>query len=161
MRFAIAAALALLIVAPATAHEYKLGDIEIVHPWARATPAGASVAVGYIKALRNGGAEDALVGVSADVATKAQVHETKTESGVMAMRPVASLTLAAKASLELKPGGAHIMFTGLKAPFKPGDKIEATLTFAHAGSVKVYFLVEAVGAAEPGAMGDMPGMEMK
>src|SRR4030088_2695896 len=57
----IAAAMA--VAAPAAlAHDYKAGAIEIGHPWARATPRGASVAAGYIKLTNTGSTPDRLVG---------------------------------------------------------------------------------------------------
>ncbi len=161
MRWPSLVVFAFVFVTPTLAHEYKIGDIAIIHPWARATPAGASVAAGYITALRNDGADDALVSVAAEAAASAQIHETKEEGGVMQMRPVAALALPAKATVEIKPGGYHIMFTGLKAPLKPGDKFHATLNFSHAGAIKVDFQVEAIGAAAPAAMQDMPGMDGK
>ena len=59
--FALAALLALAAGA-ASAHEYKIGTLEIGHPWARATPKGASVAAGYLKVTNTGKEADRLIG---------------------------------------------------------------------------------------------------
>ena len=53
-----------LAVIAVSAHEYKAGSLEIKHPWARATPKGATVAGGYMKIINTGTAPDRLVGGS-------------------------------------------------------------------------------------------------
>ena len=53
-----------LAVSAVSAHEYKAGSLEIKHPWARATPKGATVAGGYMKIINTGTAPDRLVGGS-------------------------------------------------------------------------------------------------
>ena len=49
---------------PLAAHDYKVGSLEIEHPWTRATPKGAAVAGGYLKIVNNGTTADRLVGGS-------------------------------------------------------------------------------------------------
>jgi hypothetical protein len=88
------------------------------------------------------------------------VHETINDNGAMKMRPVPSLTLDPGKPVTLKPGGYHIMLTGLKSALKPGDSFPLTLTFEHAQPVTVTVKVEAMGggAADHGSMQGMPGM---
>ncbi len=135
-------ALALLLAGPwaASAHEFKVGDLEIDHPWSRATPPGAKVAGGYFTVTNHGSAPDRLVSISSDIAAKAEVHEMAVKDGVMTMRPVeGGLEIPAGGKLELKPGGYHLMLMGLKHPAKQGENFPATLTFEKAGSVTVEF----------------------
>ena len=73
-RIAIAVVLA-LTPAAALGHDYKAGDLAIDHPWSRATPQGAQVAGGYLKITNGGQANDRLVGGTADVATRIELHE--------------------------------------------------------------------------------------
>ncbi len=130
------------------AHEFKVGDLEIGHPWSRAVPAGASVAGGYLTVTNHGSSPDKLLSVSSDVSAKAELHEMAVKDGVMTMRPVeGGLEIPAGGKVELKPGGYHLMFMGLKELPKQGQKFPATLTFEKAGSVKVEFAVEAMNAA--------------
>jgi periplasmic copper chaperone A len=148
--------------APALAQEFKAGDIVIEKPWARATPKGAEVAGAYMTIQNNGAAPDRLTGGSADFAT-VEIHETKSENGVMEMREVTGgLAIPAHGSVGLAPGGYHIMLTHLAHPLAKGDTIKATLTFEHAGPVEVEFKVVGVGAAGTGDMkgGAMGGMKM-
>jgi copper(I)-binding protein len=137
----------------AFAHEFKLGDLEIDHPWSRATPPGAQVAGGYLTIVNHGSVPDRLVSVSSDISARAEVHEMAVTDGVMTMRPVeGGLEIPAGGKLELKPGGYHLMLMGLKRPAKQGESFPATLTFEKAGSVTVEFQVEAMGAAGGMAM---------
>ena len=56
---------------------------------------------------------------------------------------------SAGGSVELKPGGMHLMFIGLKAPLRNGDTFPMTLRFEKAGEVVVTVNVEVPQAAEP------------
>ncbi len=148
--------------APALAQEFKAGDIVIEKPWARATPKGAEVGGAYMTIQNNGAAPDRLTGGSADFAT-VEIHETKSENGVMEMREVTGgLAIPSHGSVGLAPGGYHIMLTHLAHPLAKGDTIKATLTFEHAGPVEVEFKVVGVGAAGTGGMkgGALGGMKM-
>ena len=161
IRFSALALMLALAAAPALAQEFKAGDITIDKAWARATPKGADVGAGYLVVHNNGGTPDRLTGGSADFAT-VEIHEMKTQDGVMTMRQVADgLSIPAHGAVRLAPGGYHMMFTHLAKPLTKGEKVTATLTFEHAGPVAVEFPVEAVGASGGGATkGDMGGMKM-
>ena len=72
------------------------------------------------------------------------IHRTETDAaGVARMVPVEALEIPPGATVTLEPGGTHVMFMGLTAPFAEGDKIDATLVFEKAGEVAVRFNVEA------------------
>ena len=64
--------------------------------------------------------------------------------------------------LEIKPGGLHIMLTGLKRPLKAGDQFLLTLTFRKAGPIETTVAVQASakGSGKTDHMPDMPGMKM-
>ncbi|HZT55052.1 MAG TPA: copper chaperone PCu(A)C [Burkholderiaceae bacterium] len=140
-----AAALA-LAGAIAHAHSFKLGEIEIGHPYARATAAGQPTGGGFLK-LDNKGRDDKLLSVRAAVSAGVELHAMRMDGDVMRMRQVDAIALPAGQTVELKPGGFHIMFVGLKAPLKAGDKFPMTLTFEKAGEVEVTVNVEAPKAA--------------
>lgn len=129
------------------ADEFKTGDIEVFHPWSRATPDGAKVAAGYL-VIRNAGSQpDRLVSATGEIAGGTEIHEMAVDDkGVMTMRPLADgLEIPADGEAELKPGGYHIMFLGLKHGVKEGDAFKGTLTFEKAGTVEVEYAVEAMG----------------
>lgn len=155
----VLAATLVLFAVPVLAQSYKAGTIEIEQPWARATPKGATIGAGYMK-IRNTGTEpDRLVGGSISFAQRFEVHSMTMEQGVMKMREVKDgLEIKPGETVELKPGGYHVMFVGLKDPLKQGEDLTVTLKFAKAGTVEVKYPVEAVGAGGP-AVGH--GMNMK
>ena len=153
------AAALVLMAGPAAAETYKVGTIEIEQPWARATPKGATIGAGYMKITNTGTEPDRLVGGSVSFAQHFELHSMTMEQGVMKMREVKDgLEIKPGETVELKPGGYHVMFVGLKQPLKQGADLTVTLNFAKAGTVEVKYPVEAVGAGGP-AMGQ--GMNMK
>jgi copper(I)-binding protein len=159
------ALLTYLFAAPALAQEVKAGDLVITQAWSRATPGGAKVAGGYLTIENKSSAPDRLIGGSADVADKVEVHEMTTNNGVMTMRPLdQGLTIEPGKTVKLAPGGYHLMLLDLKSPLKRGDKVPVTLEFEKAGKVKLSFDVQGVGAQGPtispksGSKKDMKGM---
>jgi copper(I)-binding protein len=165
IRRAIACAtlLAYFLAAPALAEEIKAGDLVITQAWSRATPGGAKVGGGYLTIQNKGSAADRLIGGTADVADKVQVHEMATTNGVMTMRPLdKGLSIEPGKTVKFAPGGYHLMLLDLKSPLKQGDKVPVTLEFEKAGKVKLTFEVQGVGAQGPGGGGDTGGhMDMK
>lgn len=132
--------------------------ISLEHVWARASAGAATTGAVYLTVVSKA-SSDRLVGASTPVAATAQVHETINDNGVMKMRPVPSLALDPGKPVTFKPGGYHVMLTGLKGPLKVGDSFPLTLTFEHAQPVTVTVQVEAAGGpAMDNAHGGMPGM---
>jgi len=163
---ALLAASIAALTSPSLAAEFKSGDISIENPWTRATPKGAEVGAGYLTVHNNGAAPERLTGGSADFAS-VEVHEMKTENGVMKMREMKDgLAIPAHGTVRLAPGGYHLMFTHLTKPLMKGEKVKATLNFEHAPPLPVEFTVEGMGASGPagakGGMksGGMGGMKM-
>ncbi len=151
--FAVLVAAFLLWSADAKADDYKVGEIEVARPWARATASTAKTGAAFM-IIRNGGADtDRLVAVSGSVSRKAGLHESFMEDGIMKMRPADAIEVPAGGMVALKPGGYHVMFMGLREPFKEGDSFPLTLVFEKAGKIGV-----SVTIMKAGAMG---GMKMK
>jgi copper(I)-binding protein len=133
-------------VNPAQAHEYKAGDLEIVHPWARAQLKGSDVADGFMKIVNHGSTPDRLTAVSVDFAKSGQIHDMKMEGSVMKMEEMKDgLEIPPGGTVELKPNSMHIMFVGMKKELVPDEMVDGELTFEKAGKVKVKFTVEPAG----------------
>lgn len=123
------------------------GSIKVAEAWARASSAMASAGAAYMRIENTGSAADALIGAASPAAGTVEVHETVAmgspapnasgDAGMMGMQPVARLEIPAGGTVELKPGSYHIMLIGLNQELKPGAKIEISLTFEKAGTVKV------------------------
>jgi copper(I)-binding protein len=145
------------------AGEIKAGDLVISQGWSRATPGGAKIGGGYLTIENKGAAPDRLIGGSAEVAGKVEVHEMAMNNGVMTMRQLDNgLVIEPGKTVKLAPGGYHLMLMDLKAPLKKGEKVPLTLEFEKAGAVKLSLDVEGVGAQGPGGDGHASGhMDMK
>lgn len=129
---------------------FKVGDLVVTAPWIRATPKGAPVAGGYLKITNNGTEADRLVGGSLVGAARFEVHEMSMDNGIMKMRPVANgLEIKPGETVELKPGGYHIMFMEPKEQFRQGQTVKGTLQFAKAGKVEITYQVGAMGGPAP------------
>ena len=160
-RFAVVfvAALAATLTHPVHAEDVTAGSVKISAPWARATPKGATVGAGYMTITNNGSAPDRLISGASDVSNRFEIHEMTMDNGVMRMRPIAKgMELKPGQSVELKPGGNHVMFLGLKKPLAQGEHVKATLAFEKAGKVEVDFTIESIGAQTGGGHA-MPGMK--
>ena len=135
----------------AQADPIKAGDLTIDTPWLRATPNGAKVAGGYVTIRNSGTAPDTLTGAAVPFARSGEIHSMSMEGGVMKMAPVSGgLTVKPGETVELKPGGYHLMFEGLSGAPKAGDSVSGTLTVQRAGTVPVTFSVAPIGASAPG-----------
>src|SRR5262249_61671140 len=115
MKHAFAVALVLaLATGSAAAHDYKLGDVTIDHPWSRATPKGAKVAGGYVKVTNGGGAADRLVGGPFAASRGVEIHQMSSDGGVMKMRQVSSgLGEKPGARVEFEHGLCQLEFSRL------------------------------------------------
>ena len=133
---AIFVAAAVLITTGARAHEFKVGAIDIGHPWSRPTPKDANIAGGYLIITNKGKTADLLIGGTSPAAGQIEVHEVVDVDGMTKTRPLANgIEIKPGKTVELKPGSLRIVLLGLKEPFQIGQKIKGTLVFEKAGPV--------------------------
>jgi copper(I)-binding protein len=136
--------------------------IGLEHVWARPIAGSAATAAVYFT-VTNKSQPDRLTGVSTPIAAGAELHETINDNGVMKMRPVQSIALDPGKPVTFKPGGYHVMLTGMKGALKAGDSFPLTLTFEHAQLITETVKVDAAGSAAAmgahGGMDGMPGMQ--
>ena len=147
LRSAVASLALALSGMAAVAHEFKLGEIAIGHPYSRTTAPGQSTGGAYLR-LENRGPADKLVSASTPVAQGIEMHEMRMAGETMQMREVSVIDLPSNRPVVLQPGGLHLMLVGLKAPLKKGDRFPLTLKFQKAGEVTVEVVVE-TPSAEP------------
>lgn len=133
------------------AHEYKLGDLLIDHPYTRTTPPMTPVGGGFMSITNNGKESATLVGGTAEFAEVVEVHTMEMVDDVMKMRQLENgLEIPAGETVELKPGGYHLMFIKLSEQMKADDRHKATLKFAKAGEIEVEFVVKDISASMEG-----------
>ena len=123
------------------------GALEISGGFSRATLPNAPVGGGFMTITNSGAEDDRLIGASSSVAGHMEVHEMAMEGDVMKMRELADgLPIPAGKTVELKPGGFHIMFMELQEPLVEGETVAVTLTFERAGEVEVPLMIGKMNA---------------
>ena len=109
-------------------------DLQIGDAWARETVAGQTATAAYMIIDNRGAGDDRLVSVEAAPPAKAMLHASESSGGVSRMREMGSgLALPAGTAVELKPGGTHVMITGLGAPLRSGEFMKLRLKFEKSG----------------------------
>lgn len=158
-KFAVIAAMGLCAAGSAWAKDYQAGQVEIDDLWVRASAPGQSNGAGYMEIDNKATAADRLLSVSSSAAERVELHTVETKDGVAKMRQVeGGIALPAGGEVKLAPGGYHVMFLKLKAPFAEGATVPATLKFEKAGEVAVQFKVKPA-AHNPGMSHDHSSMK--
>ena len=141
---------ACLILGATLVHADPSSDLSIRNPWARETAVGQTVGGGFMTIANNGAREDRLLSGTSPAAAEVQLHSMTMDGGVMRMRQVTDgIAIPAHGTVELKPGGYHVMFIGLKHPLRRGDTVPVTLRFQRAGTIRMQFAVQPVGSSGP------------
>ncbi len=121
-------------------------QVEIERPWIRATAPGVKIAAGYVTVRNKSSSGDRLVGGASPVAARVETHVHIKDGDILRMREVKGYDVPANGTLELKPGGAHLMLVDLKQPLNEGDTVPITLKFERAGQITVNFAVGRLAA---------------
>jgi len=116
-----AAALAALMALPAAA------QVAVADAWIRGTVAGQKATGAFMQLTSL--TDMALVGAASPAAKVVEIHQMKQEGGMMKMNAVDRVALPANKTVELKPGGYHIMMMDLTQPLRDGETVPLTLTF--------------------------------
>lgn len=145
----------------ALAHEFKLGDLMIDQPWARASIGQAKAGAAYLTLYNHGEAPDRLLAVDSSVAKRTEIHTMEMVEGVMKMRPIKAIEVAPGEPSVLAPGGMHIMLMGLKKPLVEGESFSLTLAFEKAGTIEVEVTIDSATKTDHGDGMKHEGHEMK
>jgi len=125
IRVWLAALVAALLSLSAVAEQDAALDIE--KAWVRAMPPFQPNTAAYLTLVNRGDVAVAIVGASADVAEKVELHTTRMVDGLMRMEQLQALAVAPGERVELAPGGTHLMLLGLAYRPVPGDEIRLCL----------------------------------
>ncbi|MEJ1939053.1 copper chaperone PCu(A)C, partial [Nostoc sp. NIES-2111] len=101
---------------------WKLGDIVVEQAWARLAPGGAGTGSVYLTVHNKSGQDDLLLAVDSNVAESTAVYSTEVKDGVVSMNPMPmGANLPSHGELVMRPGGIHIMVTGVSKNTTVGD----------------------------------------
>jgi len=101
------------------------GEVTASGAWVRGTVPAQKTTAAYVSLRSTAAAR--LVAVRSSAAARAEIHSSEMHDGVMEMHAAGALPLPAGETVELKPGGYHIMLLDLARPLSAGDKVTLTL----------------------------------
>ena len=131
-------AAALEAAASLASSESHVGDLQVRMPRVLETPIAGGTGVGFLVVVNLGSDDDRLLSARSPAADSVEIHEMSMNDGVMRMRALGDgLAIPAGATVELAPGGIHLMLIAPKQPFAEGQKVAITLVFEKAGTVAV------------------------
>jgi periplasmic copper chaperone A len=137
-----------VFVCPVAAHDYTVGNLQIMHPYAVPSAFAAQSGAAYIRAIINkGDSADQLLSATSPIAQTIELHTMKMDGDVMRMREINALPLPAKSEVTLRhddrgANGYHLMLMKLVKPLNVGDRFPLTLKFEKAGTVEVTVVVQ-------------------
>ena len=99
------------------------GELEIIGATIPLAPASASVNAGYVKFTNTSEKDVEFHNFTSPVYDSVEMHITETKSGSAKMKQVSKILVPANSSVELKPGGAHLMLIGPRRDVQAGEKI--------------------------------------
>lgn len=123
----------------------KVGGLEVLDGFLRATPGSMPTGVGYVT-IRSTGASDRLLAFETPACTRPELHTHVNDNGIMRMRKVEAIDVPAGGEVRLESGGLHLMLIDLVGPLTEGDAVPMRLIFETAGAVDVTLPVKKLGA---------------
>lgn len=140
---------------PDSGETWSVGGLTISTPYSRATLPNAPVAGGFLTIENTGSDDDRLIAAESDAAGKMEIHEMLMDGDIMKMQELADgLALPAGETIELQPGGYHLMFMDLQRPLVEGDTVNVTLTFETAGTLEIPLTIGAFNRRAGDSGGD-------
>lgn len=113
-------------------------EIVVSDAWVKPTIPGTENGAGYFVIENQGESAVTLRGVTTDVARASEIHQhVMKDDGMMRMRRVPELIIPAGEQVIFQPASYHIMFFGVKNPFRVGDSVAFQLQFTDAEALDV------------------------
>lgn len=117
----------LALLALTAAAQAQAQNVVAKDPWVRATVTQQKATGMFAQIISSSDAR--LVEAKSAVAGVVEIHEMAMDNNVMKMRQIPGLALPAGKTVDLKPGGYHVMLMDLKGQVKEGDVVPVTLVF--------------------------------
>jgi periplasmic copper chaperone A len=136
-RTAVAVTLAVFATA-ASAHEFKIKDLEFIHPWTREPAKGVKDVAVYMVLRNTGSVDDRIVGVSSSFATMGELRAGRAAGEGR----VSAIEVPASATVELAVDVPHVLLLGLTEPLDGYQYFPLVLTFEKAGRIEIEVYVE-------------------
>lgn len=112
-------------------------DIEVKDAFAKATPPTAKNSAAFMTIYNNSNKDISLISATNSVSNVTELHTHIEENGMKKMVQVPKIEIKANSSTQLKPGGLHIMFMGIKSQLNEGDSVDMSLKFDNGEVIKL------------------------
>lgn len=110
-------------------------DLLVSQSWVRETPPGAKVAAAFATVKNPGNESKKIIGVRFDVAGAAEIHTMSMVDGMMRMRRLKYVEIAAGSSHQFKPGSDHMMLFRLSNPLRTGTQVKGFLQLQNGNEI--------------------------
>lgn len=120
--------------------------IAVRDAWVRVSTARRTSSSGYCRLENTTGKPVALVKITAAQVGTAEVHTMTDHDGQMSMHPVQTLTIPPHGTIDLAPGGTHIMLTDIARPLAIGSTLDMQFTFDNGRTQTVRAVVRPLDA---------------
>ena len=112
-------------------------ELAIDDAWIRSGPPNSKTFAGYLKFTNRSSTEISIKELKSNAFEKIEMHSSFTEDGISSMKKLNALEVPANSSLNLKPGGYHLMLNSPNKMIKESDLIELMIYFEVEGSIMI------------------------
>tara|TARA_R110000868_G_scaffold18084_8_gene78386 strand:- start:433 stop:822 length:390 start_codon:yes stop_codon:yes gene_type:complete len=102
-------------------------EVTVTNATVRLLPPGVPNTAAYFSIQNRSDTRQILIGVSADFATEAEIHNHILVNDMMSMQQQSEVVIQPGESVQFSSGGLHIMLFGLKQPLHEGQSVAITL----------------------------------
>jgi len=136
-------------------------DITVQQAYIRSSAPGAPTGAAFMRLSNTGPTPLSLDGARTERAAASELHNHVSDNGVLRMRRVETIEVPAGGSVELEPGGYHLMLMGLQRPLREGETVPVTLHFSDGSEQRLQLPVQrnapaSTGAQHPHGVGHPP-----
>lgn len=104
-------------------------ELEIRDAWIKNLPPTVPVRAGYLTLANPHSKPIKIISVESAAFASIEIHQTVEHNGMMSMDRVEQLTIDAHSSLQLAPGGLHLMMMMPQQEMRPGDWITVSISY--------------------------------
>ena len=130
--------LLVLFLIPAVAS----AELQVSEAWIKHLPASVPVRAGYLTLYNPSSRPIVIESLRSDTFASIEIHATVEQDGLMQMQHLPQLTVEPNSSVQLAPGGLHLMMMGPVAASVPGDLITITMEFVDGAEQSLVMIVK-------------------
>ena len=112
-------------------------EVQVEDAWVREAPPGARMLAAYLTVNNSGAEELVLVEVQSPAFSHIMLHKSEVVDGVARMTHLDEIVIPAQGSVQLEPGGMHLMMPAPGARLSAGDRVPLVLIFADGNRLEV------------------------